>query len=99
MNELNTFSNFTGLKPNKINCEIVGVGALNGVQVALCGMKCVNLNNKTVKIFGVYFLYHKNLEQDKIKNILKLWRMKQLTLEGRTAVFKSLAVLKLYIFD
>ena len=98
MNELNTFSNFSGLKPNKINCENAGVGALNGVQVALCGMKCVNLNNKTVNTLGVYFSYHKNLEQDKIEDILKLWRMRQLTLEGRTAVFKSLAVLKLYIF-
>ena len=55
MNELNTFSNFSGLKPNKTKCEIAGIGVLNGVQVALCGMKCVNLNNETVKILGVYF--------------------------------------------
>ena len=37
----------------------------NGVQVALCGMKCVTLNNETLKILGVYFSYDKNLEQDK----------------------------------
>ena len=30
----------------------------------------------------------------KIENILKLWRMRQLTLEGRITVFKSLAVSK-----
>ena len=60
--ELNTFSNFSGLKRNKTKCEIVSIGVLNGVQVALCGMKCVNLNNKTVKIIGVHFLYNKNLE-------------------------------------
>ena len=30
----------------------------------------------------------------KIENILKLWRMRQLTLEGRVAVFKSSAVSK-----
>ena len=102
MNELNTFSNFSGLKPNKTKCEIAGIGVLNGVQVALCGMKCVNLNNETVKILGVHFSYNKNLEQDKnfcehivkIENILKLWRMRQLTLEGRITVFKSLAVSK-----
>ena len=45
MNELNTFSNFLELKPNKRKCEIAGIGVLNGVQEALCGMKCVNLNN------------------------------------------------------
>ena len=65
-------------------------------------MKCVNLNNETVKILGVHFSYNKNLEQDKnfcdhivkIENIIKLWRMRQLTLEGRITVFKSLAVFK-----
>ena len=65
-------------------------------------MKCVNLNNETVKILGVHFSYNKNLEQDKnfsdhiikIENILKVWRMRQLTLEGRITVFKSLAISK-----
>ena len=65
MNELNTFSNFAGLKPNKAKYEIVGIGVLNGVQVTLCGMKCVNLNNETVKMLGVHFSHNKNLEQDK----------------------------------
>ena len=63
MSELNTFSKFSGLKPNKTKCEIAGIGVLNGVQMTLCGMKCVNLNNETVKILGVHFLYNNNLEQ------------------------------------
>ena len=70
--------------------------------MALCGMKCVNRHNETVKIFGVHFSYNKNLEQDKnfceniikIENILKLWGMRHLTLERRITVFKSLAVSK-----
>ena len=78
ISELNNFSNFSGLNPNKTKYECISV--LNGVQVVLCGMKCVNLNNKTVKILGVQFSYNKNLEQDKnfceyivkIENILKL---------------------------
>ena len=65
MNELNTFSNFSGLKPNKAKCEIAGIGVLHGVQVALCGMKYVNLNMRTLEILGVHFPYNKNLEQDK----------------------------------
>ena len=45
MNELHSISNLSGLKPNEAKCEITGIGVLNGVQVALCGMKCVNLNS------------------------------------------------------
>ena len=58
LNELNTFSNFSELKPNKIRYE-------NGVQVALCVMKFVKFNNETVKILSVRFSYGKNPEQDK----------------------------------
>ena len=102
MNELNTFSKFSGLKPNQKKCEIAGIGVLNGVQAALCDMKCVNLNKETVRILGVHFPYNKNLEEGKnfskhfvkIENILKLWRRRQLTLEGRNMMFKSLAVYK-----
>ena len=68
-------------------------------------MKYVNLNNETVKILGVHFLYDKNLEQDKkfcehivkIENILKLlksWCITQSILEGRITVLKSLAISK-----
>ena len=62
MNELKTFSNFSGLKPNKAKCEVAGMGVLNGVQVALCDMKWVNLNNETVKTLGIHFSYNKNFE-------------------------------------
>ena len=103
MNELDIFSNISGLKPNTTKCEIADIGVLNGVQVALCGMKCVNLNNETVKILGAHFSYNKNLEQYKnfsehilkIESILKLWRMRQLTLERGVKAFKSLAISKI----
>ena len=101
MSELNTFSNFSVLKPVKTKCEIEGIGVLNGLQVALCGMKCVNLNNETVKIIGVHFSYNKSLKQHENfcdhtakKKTPKLWHMRQLTLEGRIAALKSLAVSK-----
>ena len=102
MNELNTFSNFSRLKPNKTKCEIAGMGVLSGFQVALCDIKFVNLINKTVKIVGVHFSYNKNLEEDKnfskhivnIESVLKLWRMRQLTSEERITAFKSSAIFK-----
>ena len=87
MNELDTFSNFSGLKPNKTKCKNAVIAVLNEVQVALCAIKCVNLNNEIVKTPGAHFLYNNNLKEDKnfcehivrIENILKLWRVRQLT--------------------
>ena len=96
-------SNLSGLKTNKIKCEITGIGVLNGVQVALCSMKCVNLNCETVKILGAHFLYNKNLEQDKnfceqivkMKNILKTSMGHEVVkFKRKNTVFKSLAVSK-----
>ena len=60
--------------------------------MALCSMACVNLKNKTIKILGIHFSYNKSLENDKnhrryiikIEKLLKLWRMRQLTIKGKT---------------
>ena len=58
------FSQFSGLKPNKSKCEIAGIGVLKGVKVALCGMRCVNLHEDTIKILGIHYSYNKQLEND-----------------------------------
>ena len=84
----------------------MGISVLNGVQVVLCVIKFVNLNSGTIKILGVHFLCNKYLEQVKIfsehivkiESILKLWHMRQLTLEGRMMVFKSSAISKVMHF-
>ena len=44
-----------GLKTNKSNCEIAGVGVLSKAQMAPCGMECVNLKTNAIKILGIYF--------------------------------------------
>ena len=75
--------------------------------MALSGMKYVNLNNEIAKILGVHFSYYKNFEQDKnfcehivklcqiiLKNILKLWRMRQLTLRKNDGLQILIAVSK-----
>ena len=111
MNELNIkylilILDFSGPKPKKKKCKIAGIGVLNRVQMILCDMKCVNLNNETVKILGVHLSHNKNFEQDKnfcehivkTENDLKLWRMTQLTLRGRIMVFKSLIASEVIIF-
>ena len=46
------FSQFSGLKPNKSKCEIAGISVLELVKVAICGMRCVNLHEDTIKTLG-----------------------------------------------
>ena len=98
-----SFSLYSGLKPNKSKCEIAGIGTLKGVKVALCGMECINLNENTIKILGIHYSYDKILENEKnfkkhilnIEGILKIWRLRNLTLEGEIIVFKTLALSKI----
>ena len=59
------FSDFSGLKPNTTKCEIAGIGVLKGVQVAVCGMKCIDLRNEAIKILDVYFSYNQKIIDDK----------------------------------
>ena len=109
INLLEIFKHFPqcfGLKPNKSKCEIAGIGVLKRVNVALCGMRCVNLHEDTIKILGIHYSYNKQLENDKnfiaiiykyiakIENVLKLWTATNLSLEGKITVFKSLALSK-----
>ena len=97
------FSLFSGLKINNAKCEIAGIGVKKGVKMALCGMDCIDLTEDVIKILGIYFSYNKKLEQEKnflnhivkIQNTLKLWKLRNLTNEGRIIVFKSLAISKL----
>ena len=45
--------------------EIAGTGVLKEVQIALCGMECVNLKTNTIRILGIHFSYNRSLENDK----------------------------------
>ena len=38
-----TYSKYSGLRLNALKCEICGIGVKRGVEIALCGMKSVNL--------------------------------------------------------
>ena len=92
-----------GLKLNKKKSEIAGIGTLKGVRVALCSMQCIIINEETVKILGINFSHNKKLEEEKsfnnhiakIENVLRVWRMRDLTIEGKIVIFKSLAISKI----
>ena len=102
LNVFYKFSLVSGLSPNTTKCETDGIGTLRGVNVALCGVKSLNLTKETVKILGVHFSYNKTLQHEmnfpghigNIESVLRLWRIRNLTIEGKVLVFKSLAISK-----
>ena len=65
-------------------------------------MEYIDLTKDTIKILGIYFYYDKKLKQEKnafghivkIQNILKLWKPRNLTIEGNLTivVFKSMTI-------
>ena len=66
-------------------------------------MKNINLTKESIKILGVYISYVKKIQDDmnftktikNLCNIIKLWSMRKLTLEGKITIFKSLAISKI----
>ena len=103
MNVFDTFSIYSGLKPNKSKCKIAGIGVLKGVSLELCGMECIDLTKNSMKILGIHFSYNKKIENEedfikiikKIENVLKIWRIRNLTIQGKITIFKTLAIIHL----
>ena len=65
LKDLQCFSSFSGLRPNFTKCEIAGIGVLKSVNVALCGMKCLDLTKECIKILGVHISYNRKLQDNK----------------------------------
>ena len=103
LSSLDQFYTFSGLRPNLRKCEIAGIGVLKDANVALCGLKSVNLTKESIKILGVHLSYNEKLQNElnfcttikNICNVIKLWRMRHLSLEGKITIFKSLAISKI----
>ena len=91
---LDQFYTFSGLSPNLSKCEIAGIGVLRDTNVALSGLKCVNLAKESIKILAVHLSYNKNLQNElhfcntikNMCNVIKLWQIRHLPLEGK--IFK-----------
>ena len=103
MKTFQMFSEYSGLRLNTTKCEIAGLGGLKGVKTALCGMVCIDLTKETIKILGIHYSYNKHIQVEKkfydhvkaIETVLKAWRMRNLTLQGKITIFKTLAISKL----
>ena len=71
--------------------------------MALCGKRNVNLMNDTIKILGISYSYSEKLALRKnfmnyiikLHSILKIWGTRNLTLEGKINIFKTLAFSKI----
>ena len=100
---LNQFYIVSGLRPNFSRCEIAGIGSLKDAKVALCGLKSLDLTKESIKILGVHISYNKKLQDDinfcmtvkNICNVIKLWCIRYLSLEGKISIFKSLVLSKI----
>ena len=106
LNIFATFSKNSGLKQNHEKCKIAGIEVLKSVKVAVCGMKGIDLCNDTIKVIGTHFSYNEEKRNEKkilksitkIQNVLKVWRMHRLTLEGKIIVFKTSAKISKIVF-
>ena len=91
------FSDFSGLKPDLSKCEITGIGLLEGVQVAVGGMRFVDLKNETLKILGTHFSYNEKLKEENnfyttitnIQRVLEIWKMRNFTVERKIVIFRT----------
>ena len=94
-----SFGEYSGLKLNKGKTEAMWLGSKKGSEDKPLN---VNWNNKTLKILGIYVghdkqeMYKANYEAkiESLKTILNIWKMRDLTLNGRILVSKMLGVSK-----
>ena len=103
VNSFHIFSRFSGLRTNLSKCEIASIGVLKGVKVAVCGIQCVDLVLDAIKILGTNFSCHEKLKEERnfcliianTQRVLKLWKLRNLTLEEKILIFKTLALSKI----
>ena len=48
LNAIPWFSSFSGFKPNLPKCKAAGIGLMKGVEVAVCGIKCIDLTKDAI---------------------------------------------------
>ena len=66
-------------------------------------MRCIDLNVDTLKILGTHFSYNKKLKEEKnfyktvtdMQRVLKIWKMRRFTLEGKIVIFKTIVISKI----
>ena len=96
-----TFSIYSGLKPKMKKMRNSRYWEFE--RVALCEVNSIDLAQETIKILGIHFSYNKKLREEKnfvshiksIENLLKIWKIRTLSIEGKINIFKALAISKI----
>ena len=94
---INTFGKVSGLKLNIDKTEGLWLGAGKNRHDNFAN---INWNNESIKALGVYFGYNKTVIEEKnwknkvetIKKILNKWHYRDLTMQGRILIIKTLAL-------
>ena len=81
----------------------MGIVVLKGVQVALCGMRCLDLTIDTLQILGTHFTYNEKLKEEKnfykvvtdMQRVLEIRKVRRLALVGKIVIFKTIAIPKI----
>ena len=71
--------------------------------MAVCGIRCIDLNIATLEILGNHLSYNEKLKEEKniykivtdMQRVLKIWKIRKLTLEGKIVIFKTIAISKI----
>ena len=92
------------LKPGLWKSEIVGIRVLKGDQVAVCGVRCIDLSNVTIKILGIHFSYNEKLKEQKDYNCnryltsIKIMENEKPYNKGKIAICKTIPISK-FVFQ
>lgn len=97
LNIIEIFGNFSGLKLNKNKTEGIWIGKLKHCKDKVCN---VSFTNKPVKVLGLYVGINKkecdelnwSNKIEKIKNLIKSWEKRNLTLIGKILIVKTLII-------
>ena len=84
--------------------DLCGIGAMKGLEGALCGVNCLNLLSDSIKILGIHFSFSQGLYNARnyltvwksVQEILNLWSTRGLTLAGRIQVFETFGISKMF---
>ena len=71
--------------------------------VSVCSLDCIDLYNDTLNILGTNFSYNEKLIEEKkcyktltnIQRVLSIWKMRNVTLEEKIAIFKTVSISKI----
>ena len=97
---IENFSKVAGPKLNKDKCEGIWLGTLKNMPDTYAGIK---FSNEPIKCLGIFFghdkhgCYEKNWTDKvtKIQKLLNRWKQRNLTLQGKILILKSLGLSKL----